>query len=89
MEKIKLTYQNHEGLLCTHTNNVVFYGKQFKNIIDAIKTLKDLIVGEIYFTWFYNYHVGLIHDKTGQVYIDNRWLPTEEFAENYIDLKKK
>ena len=87
-DKIVLIYQRHRGLLCVGTNRVIFYGKEFENICEAIKTLKDMVVGEQYFTWYYNYHCGFIHEKSGRIYIDNRWLPDENFAEKYIDMKK-
>lgn len=87
-DRVNLTYQGHQGLLRTSSNRVIFYGKEFENICDAVKTLKDLTAGEQYFTWFYNYHCGFIHEISGRIYIDNRWLPDENFAEKYVDMKK-
>ena len=84
----KISFKTHNGMLDVSDNSVTFYGVEFKNIITAMKTLKDLIPGEIYYTWCYNYHTGFINDKTKEIYIDNRWLPDEDFAEMYIDTKK-
>ena len=84
----KITFLNHYGSLNPSDNSVIFYGLQFKDVCVAKKSLKDLIPGELYYMWCYNYHKGLIHDKSKQIYIDNRWLPNEDFAESYIDMKK-
>ena len=84
----KISFQKHIGLLNTIDNSVYFYGVQFKDIFIAMKTLKDLVPNEVYYMWCYNYHIGLMNDKTKEVYIDNRWLPNETFAESYIDMKK-
>jgi len=86
---IKLFFEKHEGKLFPSTNMVRFYGVDFENIIEASKTLKHLIPGEQYFAWYYNFHQGILHEKTGQILVDNRWLPNEDFAENYINTKKK
>ena len=85
---VKITFLKHNGSLDTNDNSVIFYGVYFKNVCAATKSLKDLIPGEIYYMWCYNYHTGFIHDKSKQIYIDNRWLPDETFAETYIDTKK-
>ena len=85
---LKITFLNHTGLLDIVDNSVIFYGLSFKNVCLAIKTLKDLVPGEEYYRWCYNYHAGIINDNTKEVYVDNRWLPSEEFAETYIDTKK-
>lgn len=84
----KISFQKHIGSLDIRDNSVNFYGVRFKNIILAAKSLKDLVFGEVYYMWYYNYHTGFLNDKTKQIYIDNRWLPGEDFAENYIDTKK-
>ena len=84
----KISFQKHIGLLNTIDNSVYFYGVQFKDICTATKSLKKLIPGEVYYMWCYNYHTGFINDKTKEIYIDDRWLPSEEFAEMYIDMKK-
>ena len=89
-----ISYSKHYGLLNSDDSSVVFYGLGFKDICEAMKFLKDLIPPKhkdeyIYNTWFYNFHKGLIHFKTGQVYVDFRWLPNEKFAEQYVDTKKK
>ena len=89
IETIKLTYQKHVGTLFISTNNVKFYGREFENISEAVKSLKHLTPGEKYFAWFYNFHEGFLHEKTGQIFLEGRWLPNEDFAEKYIDTKKK
>ncbi len=84
----KIAFLKHNGSLNTVDNSVIFYGLHFKNVCAATKTLKDLIPGQVYYMWCYNYHTGLINDITKEVYIDNRWMPNEQFAESYIDTKK-
>lgn len=86
-----ILFRTHEGLLNPDENTVMFYGMGFKNIVEAIKFLKDVPDAPYgtYKSWYYNMHKGLKHSKTGQVYVDYRWLPDEKFAENYIDMKKK
>lgn len=84
----KITFLKHTGSLNPSDNSVIFYGVHFKDVCIAMKTLKDLIPGEVYYMWCYNYHTGLINDKTKEVYVDNRWMPNEQFAESYIDTKK-
>ena len=84
----KITFLNHYGSLNPSDNSVIFYGLQFKDVCVAKKSLKDLIPGEVYYMWCYNYHIGFINEKTKQVFIDNRWMPNEKFAESYIDMKK-
>ena len=84
----KITFQKHTGFLNPVDNSVIFYGVQFKTICVATKTLKDLIPGEVYYMWCYKYQTGFINDKTKQIFIDNRWMPNEHFAESYIDTKK-
>ena len=86
--ELKIMFQNHKGHLDFETNQCVFYGLFFDNISNAIKTLKDLEPNEIYRPWFYNFHSGIIHPNSGQIYIDNRWMPNDDFAEKYIDTKK-
>ena len=82
---IKLVFEKHEGELCPSTNMVTFYGAEFDNIIEASKILKQLVPGEKYFVWYYNFHRGFLHSKSGRILIENRWLPNDDFAENYID----
>ena len=84
----KITFLKHTGSLNITDNSVIFYGVQFKDICVAAKTLKDLIPGQLYYRWCYNYHTGIINDKTKEIYIDNRWLPNDTFAESYINMKK-
>ena len=83
-----IIFERHRGVLNETDNSVIFYGVYFDNILSAAKSLKNLIPGEVYYMWCYKYHTGFINDKTKQVFIDNRWMPNEDFAESYIDTKK-
>ena len=83
-----IVFEKHRGKLNEDNNSVIFYGVTFNNMSIAVKSLKSLIPGEIYYMWCYNYHIGFINEKTKQVFIDNRWMPNEKFAESYIDMKK-
>lgn len=87
----EINYNSHEGLLNPDENTVMFYGIGFKNIIEAIKFLKEVPSAPYgtYERWFYNLNVGLKNKKTGQIYVDSRWLSNEKFAETYVDMKKK
>ena len=86
MENIK--YNNHQGLLNTDEQTVMFYGLGFKNITEAIKFLKTILPLENTYTgWFYKGTKGLRNMKTEQIYIDTRWVPNEKFAQQLIDLK--
>jgi hypothetical protein len=85
---MNITFENHKGIYDQELDHYIFYGIHFDNMLTAIKTLKELTPGEKYFMWCYKYHVGVIHEKTKNVLIDNRWLPNEDFAEMYIDMKK-
>jgi hypothetical protein len=85
-----VNYNGHEGILNIHDNSVVFYGICFESILFAIKFIKNINpVYNLYIAWHYIDNDGLKNVKTGQIYIDNRWLPDETFAKNYIDLKIK
>ncbi len=84
-----IIYQKHEGLLNTDDQTVTFYGFGFKNIIEAIKTLKHFPAKDkTYTTWYYNWNKGILNSVTGEIFIDLRWLPNEEFAKEYVDTKK-
>ena len=85
-----ITFQKHRGLLNTDDQTVIFYGLGFKTIIDAMKTLKHFPAKDnIYSGWYYNLHKGILNSQTGEVFLDLRWLPTEKFSEEYVDMKKK
>ena len=83
-----IIFEKHRGILNETDNSVIFYGVYFDNILIASKSLKNLIPGEVYYMWCYKYQTGFIHDKTKQIFIDNRWMPNEYFAESYVDTKK-
>ena len=86
---MKVTYEKHEGKFFPKTNSVSFYGRDFDTMSDAVQVLKQLTPGETYFVWYYNYHIGFLHEQSGKILIEGRWLPNEDFAEKYIDTKKK
>jgi len=84
-----IIYKNHRGLLNTDDQSVMFYGVGFKTIIEAMKHLKDVKHAQNTYTgWYYNMNRGFRNVKTGEIYIDFRWLPNEKFAKEYVDLKK-
>lgn len=87
-----IIFQKHRGLLNKDDQTVMFYGVGFKNIIEAMETLKYIeFCSDIntYTGWYYNFNKGIMNLKTGEVFIDLRWLPTEKFAKEYIDTQKK
>ena len=86
----EIVYNKHRGLLNTDDQSVMFYGLGFKDIIDAIKTLKHFPAKDnTYIGWYYNMNKGVLNKVTGEIFLDLRWLPNEEFAKEYVDTKKK
>lgn len=84
-----IVYKKHRGLMNTEDQSVIFYGVGFTTIIDAIKLLKHFEPAENTYTgWYYNGHKGFHNRETDEVFIDLRWIPSEKFAKDYIDLKK-
>ena len=81
---MKIQFEGHPGTLDMETNRVTFYNLTFSSIIEAAKFLKPIRVGPDYRGWFYRLHKGLLNPEDGWVYVDERWLPDENFAEEYI-----
>lgn len=81
---MKIQFEGHPGTMDMDTNKVTFYNVQFDSIIDAAKFLKLVKVGPAYQGWCYRLHWGLLNPEDGWVYVDERWLPDENFAEEYI-----
>jgi hypothetical protein len=81
---MKIQFEGHQGTLEIETNKVTFYNLTFNSIVDAAKFLRPIKVGPNYQGWFYRMHIGLLNPEDGRVYVDERWLPDENFAEEYI-----
>lgn len=86
---MKIQFEGHKGTLNIYTNQVTFYGMTFFSIIDAAEYLKKLPFGNNYVAWYYRGHKGFMDQEDGSIFIDDRWLPDAEFAENFIKAKGK
>ena len=54
----KTSFEGHEGMLCTTTNNVYFYNVRFKSILEAVKLLKHMNKYLTYEPWCYRGEKG-------------------------------
>jgi len=86
--EIVIHYEKHQGILDIFTNKVLFYGMYFPTMSDAVLYLKSLPKDTEFMGWFHDKTHGVLNTKTGEVFLDGRWLPSETFAEQYIDQKK-
>jgi hypothetical protein len=70
-------------------NSVEFYGIEFKTIIEAVKFLKNVEPGIKYGLWFFRRHKGLMNTNDGWIYVDLRWFPDSDMAEDHIKNKSR
>ena len=88
-----MSFEGHHGFLYLDENDrVEFYRMSFSSMMEATNFLKNLKLpakDEEYHPWFYRGKKGLLSTADGQVFIDGRWLPDEDFAENYIKTSRK
>lgn len=84
---MSIQFEGHKGTLDIYTNEVIFYGMTFSDILEATKYLKKLPVGNDYVPWYYRGHKGFMDQEDGSIFLYDRWLPDADFAENFIKAK--
>ena len=86
---MNITFEQHQGTLNINDNSVEFYGIQFKTIVEAIKFLANVEPGVEYERWFYRRHKGLVNSNDGWIYVDLKWFPDSDMAEEHIKNKSR
>ena len=86
---MKVQFEGHQGTLDDESDKMTFYNITFNTILEVAEFLKPIKVGPEYRGWFYMMHKGLLNIEDGSVYVDERWLPDENVAEEYIREKCK
>ena len=73
-----IIFENHKGVLTHATNEVIFYGIHFKDIVCAAKYLKN-VKPDDYEVWQYVDNFGLYKD--GYFYLNSTWYNEAAFKE--------
>jgi len=79
MTRSAVTFENHKGILDHETSRVVFYGLEFKTMVEASRYLKD-VPPDDYQVWSLDDHCGL-YSPSGFYFFDKSWYNEDAFKE--------